>query len=67
MEHKTVKIIFSTELIKLRLKSLIGRTGVVVVNGKKSGYWVELDEPFQNEREWFIPIQSLQVIGSVKI
>lgn len=63
MERKTVKIISSSELIKLRLKPLVGRTGVVVAKGEKSGYWVELDKPFQNEREWFIPNQSLQVIG----
>lgn len=63
MEHKTIKIIPSSELIKLRLNPLVGRTGVVVARGEKSGYWVELDKPFQNEREWFIPSQSLQIIG----
>ena len=63
MEHKTVKIIPSSELIKLRLNPLVGRTGIVVARGEKSGYWVELDKPFQNEREWFIPSQSLQIIG----
>lgn len=63
MEHKIVKIISSTELIKLRLKPLIGRIGVVVAKGEKSGYWIELDRPYQNEREWYIPSQSLQVIG----
>lgn len=63
MERKTVKIISSVELIQLRLKPLIGRTGVVVAKGGKRGYWVELDRPYQNEREWYVPSQSLQVIG----
>ncbi len=62
MENKTVKIVPSSELIKMKLKSLVGRTGIVVAKGEKSGYWVELDKAYQNEKEWFIPSQSLQVI-----
>jgi len=61
MEQKIVKIIPSEELLKMKLKSLIGRTGVVVAKGEKNGYWVELTRPYQNEKEWFIPSQSLQV------
>ena len=57
MERKTVKIIPSTDLIQLRLKPLVGRTGIVVAKGSKNGYWVKLDEPFQNEKEWFIHSQ----------
>lgn len=61
MENKTVEIIFSEELIQLKLKSLIGRKGVVVADGHE-GYWVKLEEPFKDELEWFIPTRSLQII-----
>ncbi|MCS2456342.1 hypothetical protein NXX04_16940 [Bacteroides ovatus] len=28
---------------------------------KTKGVWVRLNEPFANELEWFIPIQSVQI------
>lgn len=63
MEGKIVQIISSPELIQLRLKSLIGYKGVVVAKGENSGFWVQLDKPFLDEEEWFIPSESLQIIG----
>lgn len=63
MENKTVKIVPSAELFKMKLKSLVGRTGIVVAKGERTGYWVELDKAYQNEKEWFIPNQSLQVVN----
>ena len=30
-------------------------------NQKTKGVWVRLNEPFANELEWFIPIQSVQI------
>lgn len=57
-----VKIIYSPELVNMKLTELIGCIGVIVDNSRKSGCWVELDEQYQNESEWFIPNQSLQII-----
>ena len=47
-----------------KLKKLIGRDGVIIKENqtqKTKGVWVRLNEPFANELEWFIPIQSVQI------
>lgn len=47
-----------------KLKKLIGRDGVIIKknqNQKTKGVWIRLNEPFANELEWFIPIQSVQI------
>lgn len=36
MKQKIVKIIPSSELIKMKLKSLVGRTGIIVAKGEKT-------------------------------
>lgn len=63
MKQKIVKIVPSEELFKMKLKPLVGRTGVVVAKGESDGYWIELDKAYQNEKEWFIPSQSLQTLN----
>jgi hypothetical protein len=42
----------------------IERDGVIIKENqtqKTKGVWVRLNEPFANELEWFIPIQSVQI------
>ena len=58
-------IIIASPLLKeWKLKKLIGRDGVIIKENqtqKTKGVWVRLNEPFANELEWFIPIQSVQI------
>jgi len=63
MTGKAIRIVPSAELREMRLIALIGRSGIIVAksdNGK--GYFVELDKPYQDEREWYIPNASIQII-----
>lgn len=49
---------------RMEIEKLIGRDGVIIKknqNQKTKGVWVRLNEPFANELEWFIPIQSVQI------
>lgn len=65
MLGQKIQIITSPELLAWKLGKLIGRIGVIVANephNKQKGYWVALDRPYANESEWFIPIQSLQIL-----
>lgn len=48
----------------MEIEKLIGRDGVIIKENqtqKTKGVWVRLNEPFANELEWFIPIQSVQI------
>lgn len=65
MLGQTIQIITSPELLEWKLGKLVGRTGVIVAiepHRKTKGYWVALDNPYANESEWFIPLQSLQIL-----
>lgn len=65
MLGQRIQIVTSPELLAWKLGKLIGRTGVVVStepHKKPKGYWVALDNLYANESEWFIPIQSLQIL-----
>lgn len=66
-----IEIIYSDELIKMRLKKLIGRTGCVIeeVIGKNNniiGAFIQLDIPHKEEKEWFIPIKSIMILSNGK-
>lgn len=65
MEAKRIKIVKSLELCSMKLLRLAGREGVVsahTANHKSRGCWVTLDRPYAGESEWFIPIQSIQIL-----
>lgn len=65
MLGQKIQIITSSELLAWKLGKLVGRTGAVVASEPhKKGYWVALDNPYANESEWFIPVQSLQMIAN---
>lgn len=64
MIGKTVKIIPSAALKDMKLKSIIGREGVIVAQGTHNkGVYVKLYQPYMNEEEWFIPNKSIQIIS----
>lgn len=57
-----VTIIPSIALDQLRLTDLVGREVRLLEEDlfpKHLGWWVELDEEYLNEKEWFIPISSI--------
>lgn len=62
--NDTVKIISSPELIEMKLGQLCGETGIVV-EARNSGCWVEFQEPFMDEMEWFVPYSSLVKTGHI--
>lgn len=60
-----VRIVASPKLTEMMLEELAGKTGVVTENlagdGRRSkGYMVFLNEAFQEEYEWFIPVESVR-------
>lgn len=64
MIGKTIEIIPSDELDELRLHALVGRIGEVIeksANGK--GYFVALYQSYKEEKEWYIPKSSIQIIS----
>lgn len=61
MLNRKVKIVLSEELVKMKLKPLVGRIGEVIAEAKGKGYWVKLHTPYRDEMEWFIPSKSLQI------
>jgi hypothetical protein len=62
---KQIKIIRSVALQEMQLNALAGRTAVVVKpqyysGGLVKGCWVKLDgEPFQGEKEWYVPYSAV--------
>lgn len=66
MVGRKITIIASPLLKEWKLKRLIGRDGVIInkiQNQKTKGVWVRLNTPFTDELEWFIPVQSVQIIS----
>ena len=61
MLNRKVKIVLSEELVKMKLKPLVGRIGEVIADAKGNGYWVKLHTPYRDELEWFVPSKSLQI------
>ena len=65
-KNATVQIVASPQLTEMMLDELVGKTGVVseVLTGPErrsnKGYMVFLKDPFQEEYEWFIPIESVR-------
>ena len=62
-----VKVKPSDSLTKLKLKKLAGSKGEIIetiysTGNKAIGCWVKLDKPFENESEWFIPIDSIDIL-----
>lgn len=60
-----VSIVSSPRLTEMMLEELSGKTGIVTENlagdGRRSkGYMVFLNEAFQEEYEWFIPVESVR-------
>lgn len=67
MINKTIEIVDSEQLGELKLKSLVGRTGIIIqaldsFRRRNPGYIVKLDEPFEGECEWFIPKDSIKTL-----
>lgn len=63
-EYGRIRIVPSEKLTDLKLSDLEGRKGMVIenltYNGRKNkGYMVRLDEPYLEERIWFIPVESV--------
>jgi hypothetical protein len=62
-----VIIKLSKKLTEIKLEQLSGREGVIdeVVTNEKNqikGCWVVLTgDPYDNEKEWFIPIDSIEL------
>lgn len=64
----SLTIVPSPELNAIGLKELVGRTGILCENlcgdeRKNKGFMVCLDEPYKDERDWFIPWQSIDYVG----
>ncbi len=64
MERKRIRIIDSPELIRFRLKPLIGWKGIVTEDLSEQhrttkGVMAYLDEAFLGEYTWFIPLTSI--------
>ena len=64
--NATVQIVASPQLTEMMLDELVGKTGVVSEDltgperRSNRGYMVFLKDPFQEEYEWFIPIESVR-------
>lgn len=64
--NATVQIVASSQLTEMMLDELVGKTGVVSEDltgperRSNKGYMVFLKDPFQEEYEWFIPIESVR-------
>lgn len=65
-KNATVQIVASPQLTEMMLDELVGKTGVVSEDltgperRSNKGYMVFLKDPFQEEYEWFIPIESVR-------
>lgn len=49
---------------RMEIEKVNWKDGVIIKENqtqKTKGVWVRLNEPFANELEWFIPIQSVQI------
>lgn len=60
-----VRIVASSKLTEMMLEELAGKTGIVTENlagdsRRSKGYMVFLNEAFQEEYEWFIPVESVR-------
>lgn len=65
-KNATVQIVASPQLTEMMLDELVGKTGVVSEDltgperRSNKGYMIFLKDPFQEEYEWFIPIESVR-------
>lgn len=65
-KNAIVQIVASPQLTEMMLDELVGKTGVVSEDltgperRSNKGYMVFLKDPFQEEYEWFIPIESVR-------
>lgn len=62
-----VRITWSSDLSDMKLMVLCGRSGRIVeivysAENRITGCWIKLDDTFEKESEWFIPIDSIAVI-----
>lgn len=67
MLGQRIQIVASSELTKWNLNRLVGREGTIsseIQHDKVKGCWIILAYPFANESEWFIPIQSIQILSN---
>lgn len=63
-ECSKIKIVFSPQLVELKLAALINLTGTVIEDlsdceRKNKGFMVQLSSAYLNEYLWFIPFQSV--------
>lgn len=63
-QGSTVTIKPSDALSIMRLDYLIGKEATIIqdltsIKRSNKGYMVELTEPFMDENEWFIPMESI--------
>lgn len=63
MAGELVQIVPSKELLVMRMKRVIGRQGLLVewVPNKRGAY-IKLFKPYQEEEEWYIPRESIQIV-----
>lgn len=66
MKNNRVTILPSYALAKLKLNALAGKSGEIIEtvcssNGTVSGCWIWLDKSYMEEKEWFIPSDSLAI------
>lgn len=66
MLGRKIQIVPSPQLAAWKLEKLVGREGKIIskkLHERNKGYWVALNAPYTNEIEWFIPIESIQLIS----
>ena len=66
MLGRKIQIVASPELAAWKLGKLAGREGKIAStepHKRNKGCWVALNTPYANEIEWFIPIESIQLIS----
>lgn len=64
-EYCAIQIYFSSTLNEMKLMGLIGKTGIVTedltyIERINKGYMVQLNEPYLDEYNWFIPYESIK-------
>ena len=66
MLGRKIQIVSSPQLFAWKLEKLVGREGKIILkelHKRNRGYWIALNVPYANEIEWFIPIESIQLIS----
>lgn len=70
-ESNSILICPSLKLKDMKLTGLIGKTGIVTEDltyreRKNKGYMVQLNEPYLNDYNWFIPYESVKAYETLE-